>query len=825
MCLLLRKSKQQAQVCLRKGEHKTSMTLSSVKIQVCPDSRPSIPSWFGEVAAFAQVLAHMGRVKAIEERVRFARARFGEYDTIDFVVVLIGYALSGEATLKTFYERLLPFADSFMALFGRSDLPHRSSLSRFLAALDQSGVEALRTLFEEDLVARCQPGTPPGGVWDRKGSPWLVADVDATKQAARQRALPHTPALPDPHRRMNLVCAPGYLGRKRGEVMRTRTTILQAHTHQWLGTYGNAGNGDYRGELLRAGRSIVNYAKALSIPLEKVIVRLDGLYGNTAPLLDLLGLGLAVIGRCKEYSLLDLPQVQAVLSQPPREQTTNPESGTSRALFDCPAVPLGAAGMFVRLLIATHPASTTPASIGKTRDGIVYELFWTVLPQDAFLPSDVLDLYLHRGSFETVLSDEDQEQDPDRWCSRTHWGQEFWQIIAQWVWNLRLELGHQLQPTAMRLTEFAPAQAAEPVQVVESCQAVESTLIRVPAQIVEPTAAIEPIQVVESYQAVESTPIMEPAQAAEPVQVVESCQAVESTLIRVPAQIIEPTAAIEPIQVVESYQAVESTPIMEPAQAAEPVQVVESIATTELASAVEPVQVAHPVSYGPPQWARQSYTKGFAGSDFPAQPDGTLRCPANHPLYPQERRHERNGSVRVLYAARIGHCRPCPLRPQCQEKATTIRPRRVSAVFWPVSSNSSALVVSAAPVPVEPVPVESVPTAAEPAPSSVRPLAHPPACPVLWGDWERCQIRRRWLRLLRTQTVTLTVDSAKPEPKEDRKEKPVQTRAERAHWRLSWDERLARNARLSSAPSLLITIHGLPATFAQFFGFVCTEAA
>jgi hypothetical protein len=40
-----------------------------------------------------------------------------------------------------------------------------------------------------------------------------------------------------------------------------------------------------------------------------------------------------------------------------------------------------------------------------------------------------------------------------------------------------------------------------------------------------------------------------------------------------------------------------------------------------------------------------------------APPDGTLRCPANHPLYPQERRPERNGSLRVLYAARIGHCR------------------------------------------------------------------------------------------------------------------------------------------------------------------------
>jgi hypothetical protein len=714
------------------------MTHSSVKIQISSESLPSVPSWFGEVAAFAQVLTHLGQVKAIEQGVRFARARFGEYDTIDFVVVLIGYALSAEPTLKAFYERLLPFADSFMALFGRNNLPHRSTLSRFLAALDQGSVEALRTQFEKDLVARQPVATPPGGMWDRLGNHWLLIDVDATKQAARQRAVPHTPALPDPHRRFDQVCAPGYLGRKRGEVVRTRTAVLQAHTHHWLGTYGNAGNGDYRGELLRAGEAIVRSAKALSLPVQKVIVRLDGLYGNSAPLADLLSLGLVVIGRSKEYTLLDLPQVQAVLSQPPAQQTTHPESGISRALFDCPAVPLGVCGVCVRLIVATRPLTASGVSIGVTRDNVIYELFWTVLPQDAFLPADVLDLYLHRGSFETVLADEDQEQDLDRWCSRTHWGQECWQIIGQWVWNLRLELGHQLQPLAMRLTEFAPAHIVEAIQPVESL----------------PTGA--------------------------------SVQAGEST------------HAVEPL------------------------------------AALTSVQTPQPISYGPPQWARPSYTKGFAGSDFSLQSDGTLRCPADHPLYPQERRPERDGSLRVLYAARIGHCRTCSLRSHCQESATTIRPRRVSAVFWPVSSNSAALGVSAAPAPgesgaaaVEPVLIESAPSepASAPAPVPVRPLASPPPCPILWGDWQRCEVRRRWLRLLRTQTVTLTVDSAKAELKEDAKQKPIQTRTQRAHWRLSWDQRLARNARPSSASSLLLTLHGLPAAFAQAFGFAWIEAA
>jgi hypothetical protein len=345
----------------------------------------------------------------------------------------------------------------------------------------------------------------------------------------------------------------------------------------------------------------------------------------------------------------------------------------------------------------------------------VYELFLTPAPPHAFTSADVLDLYLHRGSFETVLADEDQEQDPDRWCSRTACGQEFWQILNQWIWNIRLDAGQRLLASPMRLTEFAPA------QVVESAQ------------------ANEPAQVVES------------AQANEPAQVVESAQANE------------------------------------------------------------------PVLYGPPQWARRSWTSGFAGSDFSLQPDGTLCCPAGHPLCAQERRPEQNGSLRILYSARLCHCRPCPLREQCQESGTTVKPRRVSAVLWPISSDPS---VSAEP---PPQPIEASPTLLEPPRTQSSP--EPAPYPILWGDWERCHIRRQWIRLLRTQTVDLTFGSAQQEEKKEAHHSDVQTRAQRAHWRLRWDERLARNARLSRDPPLEVTIHGLPAAFAQSFGLDVVPAA
>src|SRR6266516_2271834 len=126
----------------------------SVIIQTSAESTPSTPSWFGEVALMAAHLRKQGVLTKISEHVRFARRRFGRYEVIDFLAILFGYAISGEHTLEAFYERLRPFAVPFMALFERDQLPARSTLSRFLAALTMEPVEALRSLFLDDLLAR-----------------------------------------------------------------------------------------------------------------------------------------------------------------------------------------------------------------------------------------------------------------------------------------------------------------------------------------------------------------------------------------------------------------------------------------------------------------------------------------------------------------------------------------------------------------------------------------------------------------------------------------------------------------------------------------------
>jgi hypothetical protein len=49
-----------------------------------------------------------------------------------------------------------------------------------------------------------------------------------------------------------------------------------------------SGNGDYRGELRRAIAVMTSYAAKLGLPPARVLLRLDGLYGDAAPLIDVL---------------------------------------------------------------------------------------------------------------------------------------------------------------------------------------------------------------------------------------------------------------------------------------------------------------------------------------------------------------------------------------------------------------------------------------------------------------------------------------------------------------------------------------------------------
>lgn len=189
-----------------------------------------------------------------------------------------------------------------------------------------------------------------------------------------------------------------------------------------------------------------------------------------------------------------------------------------------------------------------------------------------------------------------------------------------------------------------------------------------------------------------------------------------------------------------------------------------------------------PQGYGPPEVALPWKAGRFSGRDFALQPDGTLRCPAGQTLSVHERRPETDGCLRMVYVASIRSCRPCPLREQCQwQGSATKKPRQVSVLLHP-------LVVGPA--------------------------------PLLWHDWSRRRYRRACIQLLRSQRVDV-------QHGQDREVRaplvpPTFSRAQRAHYRLSFAERLARNVRVSSASRPIITLFGVPETFSALLGLSAT---
>jgi len=230
--------------------------------------------------------------------------------------------------------------------------------------------------------------------------------------------------------------------------------------------------------------------------------------------------------------------------------------------------------------------------------------------------------------------------------------QEAWQIVSPWVWNLRLELGHVLEPTPLRTTEFAP-------------------------------------------------PVTETTEEQGPVQ-----------------------------------------------------------------------------GYDKPSVALPWKAGRFSGQDFALQPDGVLHCPDGKTLRPTEQQSFADGSLRVLYSARIRDCRVCPKRPQCQwHGQATTKPRRISLLLHPLRVGPA---------------------------------------PLLWRDWSRRAHRRACMQLVRHQRIEVSLSP--PATASPRKAQVILSRAQRAHARLSWAERLARNARVPTVSQVTIRLFGVPEGFATSLG-------
>ena len=434
-------------------------TVAGIELTTTEPANPVTPPWLAEVLLLGEYWRRTGLLDRLRTDVKVNRGRMGQYEVCDFVLLLLAYAVSGVATLQCFFEQLESVKSVLMSVWQRQQCPVASTLSRFLSDITPTVLEQLRTLFESDLLVHGFEPPQNGGLVDRAGKEFWGFDVDGTHQTTRQRTLTTTDAYPELHRRSQAATAKGYRGRGRGEVTRTRSTVSLSHTSEWLGTFGAAGNGTPGEDLERVCGVIGRYLQQHQRPGTAAILRLDGYYGLPPFVNQIQHHQFGYLLRCRDYGLLRHPALQARLQETPKQDWTHPESHQVREVFDVGWIEDGWAGYTnpIRLIVVRTPHNPKRAHrIGKRIGDFIYELFITSQAQAGLTGTDILSLYYGRGGFEKQLGDEDREGDCDRWCSWHPEGQEFWQILSQWVWNWRLWLGFAHQPQAVRQTLWVP---------------------------------------------------------------------------------------------------------------------------------------------------------------------------------------------------------------------------------------------------------------------------------------------------------------------------------------------------------------------------------
>jgi hypothetical protein len=99
-------------------------------------------------------------------------------------------------------------------------------------------------------------------------------------------------------------------------------------------------------------------------------------------------------------------------------------------------------------------------------------------------------------------------------------------------------------------------------------------------------------------------------------------------------------------------------------------------------------------------------------------------------------------------------------------------------------------------------------------------LLHPlvmGSTPLLWRDWNRRHQRQACIYLYRQR---LDIQMEPVAPLTPTIFPPMISRAQRAHYRLSWEAQLTRNARTDQAERITLTLFGIPERLVIFLGLV-----
>ncbi|MDP6408274.1 MAG: hypothetical protein QGI46_02760 [Planctomycetota bacterium] len=417
-----------------------------------------IPDQLTEGAALFMDLVRRGVVDSASEHVRIRRQ--GGYSGVDvWLFLLLFFTTGAQRGVRTFWDKLLrSHMKQLAALAGRRKLPAPASMSR---ALDKAEPELVRVaapwllmdMPEVDDVLR-HPATMS---YDALGQGWHLFDVDPTVTTLRQRALPTGDDLPEPLRCAEDTAAPGYSGRKRGDVQFRRNAVEHHGSSLWLHGHLSPGNGEGVVDFELALDAVARTCDRIEHPRSRALVRMDGEHGHVPWFTACRERGLPFITRLNRQKLYQDPEVLRRLRSATWHRVPDSLAGPGRSAADIGVLrihpdkrtrrPDGSAyePIEVRVVASIFPKKGK-AKRGRTLDGWQVELFAVDVPADAWPAPEAVASYFGHAAEENRFAQEDREVGLDRIISYHLPGQELASVVGMSLWNYRVVRGFWQDP-------------------------------------------------------------------------------------------------------------------------------------------------------------------------------------------------------------------------------------------------------------------------------------------------------------------------------------------------------------------------------------------
>lgn len=469
-----------------------------------PAATDRIPDWASTGVVIIEWLQARGLWQEATARLKIQRE--GGYAGIDALLFLVFYFSSGlRVGVKEFSEETRRHHTQLAAVGDRNRLPTQASMSRVLAAVE---AEQAQTFGSWLLQTAPDVGPvlnhPSVLTRDAVGEGWHVFDWDPTVTTLRHRALPVLEGTPDGRRRSESLAAPGYPGRKRGDVQFSRATLQHAGSGLWLGIEMAPGNGKLRDAFQSAIQQVVAICHQNELPQDRAILRADGAAGTVPFITACADAGMHYLTRLAHYQLLQDEAVVRHLNEAAWFEVPSSGSGPSRQAADLGRVVLEPAATSVRadgtpfdpiesrVVVSRFPTSNDGRGAGVVLDGWQYELYGTDLSPDAWPEAEVVAGYYGRTGQENRFLQEDRELGLDRIFSYHLPGQQLATLVGLFIWNFSICRGMELAHPPEQLPEQPVRDGSPLAEVPRLPQIDEPSDLGIDDVNAEPCAHVEP---------------------------------------------------------------------------------------------------------------------------------------------------------------------------------------------------------------------------------------------------------------------------------------------------------------------------------------------